>query len=275
MVELTVFDGKGDALTQANQMDTIITQKFDAVIFVPVDAEAGNAPAAKVKAAKIPLIGSNTQVSDKSVYDGFVGSNDVTAGEAVAKTVGDKIGGKGAVVILEGMNGHSAQLQRAQGIQKYLAANPGIKVLAKKTANWSRAEALALMENWLTTYPGQIKGVIAHNDEMAIGALQALKARRIDPKTLPVAGIDGILDALNGVKSGEMYTTLQDAVGQAQGSIDLALRRVKGSGYQPQASLWKTYAKQIEWVDGMQASYMIPWVPVTGTNVDDLLKLRR
>ena len=85
------------------------------------------------------------------------------------------MGGKGNVVIIEGPIGQSAQIQRKEGIDKILAANPDVKVLETKTANWSRAEAQSLTETWLTAHPDKINGVIGENDEEMLGALQAVK----------------------------------------------------------------------------------------------------
>jgi putative xylitol transport system substrate-binding protein len=275
LATITVFDGRMDALTQANQFDTIITQRFDAIIFIPVDIEAGVGPAAQAKAAGIPLIGSNTLIADRSLYRCYIGSDGVVSGEDVAKGVIAKLGGKGNVVIFEGIIGHSAQIQRRQGINTILAKNPNIKVLEMKAANWSRAEAQALMENWLTAHPGVIQGVISQNDEMALGAIEALKARGINLAKFPVGGVDGLTDALEAVKRGEMSTTLQDANAQAQGSIDLALRVLIGPSYQPMSDIWNQYPGKLSWGDGTQTEYMVPWTAVTAENVDLLLAARR
>jgi ABC-type sugar transport system substrate-binding protein len=272
---LTVFDGRLDALTQANQFDTVITQRFDAIIFVPVDLEAGAGAAERAKQAGIPVIGSNTLLTDRSLYTRYIGSDDVEGGRQVARAVVERLNGRGNVVILEGPIGHSEQIQRRQGINATLTQSPGMKVLETKAANWSRAEALALMEDWLTAHGGKIQGVIAQNDEMALGAIEAIKARAIDLSTLPVAGIDGITDALDAVKRGEMSTTLQDAKAQAQGAIDLALRTLVGPSYRPMSAIWQQYAGKLEWGDGTQVEYMVPWTPVTRENVDRLLAIRR
>ena len=131
------------------------------------------------------------------------------------------------------------------------------------------------MENWLTAHGSEIQGVISHNDEMALGAIEAIKARGIDPATLPVGGVDGIADALKAVKRGEMWTTLQDSNAQAQGAIDLTLRRLIGASYRPMSAVWKQYAGQLEWGDGTQTEYLVPWTPVTKENADRLLALRQ
>jgi putative xylitol transport system substrate-binding protein len=272
---MTVFDGRMDALTQTNQFDTIITQRFDAIIFIPVDVEAGVGPASQAKAAGIPLIGSNTLISDKSLYRCYIGSDGVVSGEDVARAVVTKLGGKGNVVIFEGIIGHSAQIQRRQGIQTILKQNPNVKVLEMKAANWSRAEAQALMENWLTSHGSAIQGVISQNDEMALGAIEALKARGINLAKFPVGGVDGLTDALEAVKHGEMWTTLQDANAQAQGSIDLALRVLVGPSYQPMSAIWNQYPGKLSWGDGTLTEYVVPWTAVTNENVDRLLATRR
>lgn len=275
LATLTVFDGRMDALTQANEFDTIITERFDAIIFIPVDVQAGIEPAKRARAAGIPIVGSNTLLGDRSLYTSYIGSDDVAAGRIVARTVADRIHGKGNVVILEGQIGQSAQIQRRQGIDAVLAQHSAVRVLARRSANWSRAEALALMENWLTAFPHQIDGVIAQNDEMALGALQSLEAHGVDPAAVPVAGIDGITDALEAVKRGEVFTLLQDATAQSQGAIDLALRALIGPSYRPMSPIWREYPGQLDWDGGARAAYMVPWVPVTRENVDRLLATRR
>ena len=177
-VKVTVFDGKYDALTQNNQFETMVTQKYDGILFVPIDVKAGAEAVDKAAAANIPVVGSNTRVdSDKLVS--YVGSNDVIAGEMEAESVIKAMGGKGNVVIIEGPIGQSAQIERRKGNQNVLAKYPNVKVLEMKTANWSRAESLSLMENWLTAHAGKINGVIGQNDEMALGAIEAIKAKGI------------------------------------------------------------------------------------------------
>ena len=271
---ITVFDGQYDALTQSNQFDTMITQRFDAIIFVPIDAAAGADAVSKARAANIPVIGSNTRV----VGDGltaFIGSDDVKAGAMEAEAVIKAMGGKGNVVVIEGPIGQSAQIDRGRGNQQVLDANPDVKVLQRRTANWSRAEAQSLMENWLTAYRGQIQGVIGQNDEMALGALQAIKAAGLDPKRMPLAGIDGVSDAVLAVKAGEMASILQDSNAQAQGALDIAMRRLVGEGYKPASEAWKEYEAQMPWNGGTARDYNVPWTPVTAGNADAVLAKRQ
>lgn len=269
---LTILDGRQDVLTQSNLFDTAITEKYDAIIFIPVDIDAGNEPIERAKAAGIPVFGSNTMVSNTSLYDAYINSDDVEAGEILAKSVIEKAGPKANIVILEGMLGQSAQVQRLEGIENVLKHYPDVSVLEQKTANWSRAEAITLMENFLTTHGNEIQGVLGENDEIAVGAIEALRNYGVDPKTVPVAGVDGIKDALEAVKRGEqLVSILQDANGQAQGAIDLALNQLLGNGYKPRAAVWDINGGKLAWKDGEDQHYYVPWLSVTAANVDQVL----
>lgn len=272
-VELTVFDGRYDALVQQDQFKTMVTQKYNAIIFAPIDVDAGAAAVQSAADAGIPVVGSNTRVNS-DLLASYVGSDDTISGYMEAKTVLDKIGCKGNVVILEGPVGQSAQISRLEGNKKALAECPDVKILEDQTANWSRAEAQTLMENWLTAHPKQINGVIGQNDEMALGAIEAIKAAGLDTKSFAIAGIDGITDALHAVKNGEMTSILQDARAQAQGALDLAIFNAKKGDYKPQSDIWATY-KDMPWKGGKEKIYNVPWTPVTAENVDKLLATRK
>jgi putative xylitol transport system substrate-binding protein len=272
-VELTVFDGRYDALVQQEQFNTMITQQFNAIIFVPIDIEAGATAVQAAHDAGIPVVGSNTRVNS-DLLAAYVGSDDVQSGYMEAKTVLDKIGCKGNVVIIEGPIGQSAQISRLEGNQKALAECPEVKVLEQQTANWSRAEAQTLMENWLTAHPGQINGVIGQNDEMALGAIEAIKSAKLNVGDFAIAGIDGVTDALTAVKEGTMTSILQDASAQAQGALDLAIFHAKKGDYKPQSEIWAQYA-DMPFNDGKDKEYNVPWTPVTTDNVDKLLEARK
>ena len=271
-VEVTVFDGRYDALVQQEQFNTMITQKYNAIIFVPMDIEAGAAPVQAAVDAGIPVVGSNARVNS-DLLTSYVGSNDVEAGELEAKAVLDKMGCKGNLVIIEGPIGQSGQIQRLEGNQKALAACPDVKILEQQTGNWSRAEAQTLMENWLTSHPGQINGVIGQNDEMALGAIEAIKAANLKVEDFAIAGVDGVTDAINAVKEGQMASILQDATAQAQGALDVAIKAAKPD-YQPQSPIWKQYPS-MPWADGKEKDYLVPWTPVTTANADALLESRK
>lgn len=273
-IELTVFDGRMDPFNQASRIDTAVNEGYDAIIFIPVDINAGNDPVQRAEEAGVPVIGSNTLISNTDLYTAYIASNDVEAGRMLAQSVIDRIGETGTVFVVEGMIGQSAQVQRLEGIEAVLAENPGITVAEMQTANWSRAEALALTENWLVSHGNAVDGIIAENDEMAIGAMEALRAAGIDPATVPVAGVDGITDALLAVQRGEMMSTLQDANALAQGAIDLAAAAATEGAHAPKAEVWDVNGGALAWQGLEQQHYAVPWVPVTAENVAALLELR-
>ena len=255
MVDLTIFDGRYDALVQQDQFETMITQGFDAIIFVPIDIEAGATAVELAHEAGIPVVGSNTRVNS-DLLTSYVGSDDVVSGRMQAEMVLEAIGCEGSVVILEGPIGQSAQIERLEGNQEALAECPDVTVLEQQTANWSRAEAQTLMENWLTAHAGEIDGVIGQNDEMALGAIEAIRAAGLDVDDFAISGIDGVTDALEAVKRGDMNSILQDARAQAQGALDVAIRAVRDD-YEPMSDIWEMY-HDMEWGDGQSAEYNVP-----------------
>jgi len=271
-VNVTIFDGRYDALVQQEQFETMITQGFDAIIFVPIDIEAGATAVQAAHDAGIPVVGSNTRVNSNLLLS-YVGSNDVQSGYMEARYVLDQIGCEGGVVIIEGPIGQSAQIERLEGNMQALAECPDVTVLEQQTANWSRAEAQTLMENWLTRHGDNIKGVIGQNDEMALGAIEAIRGAGLDVNDFAIAGIDGVTDALMAVKNGDMASILQDGAAQAQGALDVAIAAVM-DGYEPMSPIWEQYA-DMPWNDGTDAEYNVPWTPVTAENVDALLEIRQ
>ncbi|PYD93864.1 sugar ABC transporter substrate-binding protein [Pseudomonas syringae pv. pisi] len=270
-VKITVFDGNYDALTQNNQIETMITQHYDAIIFVPIDTKAGVGTVGRAMENDIPVIASNTRVAGNKVP--YVGNDDVEGGRLQAQAMVDKLKGKGNVVIIQGPIGQSAQIDREKGELEVLSKHPDIKIIEKKTANWSRAEAQTLTEDWLNAHQnGGISGIISQNDDMALGALQAVKSRNLKPADLPITSIDGMPDAIQAAKKNEITTFLQDAQAQSQGALDVALRTLAGKDYKPQSVIWERYAKDVKWGDGTDKNYILPWVPVTDANADALYK---
>jgi len=272
LVDVTIFDGRYDALVQQDQFETMITQEFDSIIFVPIDIDAGATAVESAHEAGIPVIGSNTRVNSDLLHS-YVGSDDVQSGRMEAEYVLEQIGCEGNVVIIEGPIGQSAQISRLEGNLLALEACPNVTVLEQQTANWSRAEAQTLMENWLTAHAGEIDGVIAQNDEMALGAIEAIKAGGFNVADFAIAGIDGITDALVAVQSGDMSSILQDARAQAQGALDVAIKAVQPD-YQPMSDIWTNYA-DMPWNDGTDVEYSVPWTPVNDSNVQTLLESRQ
>lgn len=273
LAKTTVFDGEYSHIRQDDQFNTIIAQKFDAAIFIPIDSTAGGATVKKSVEAGIPVVGSNGPVTSDLIVS-YIGSDDVEGGYIVAKHIIDKIGGKGNVVMLEGPVGQTGPMQRGEGMMKALSEHPDVKLLETKTANWSRNEAMDLMQNWLVSHYGKIDGIFGQNDEMALGAIAAVKSAGVEP-LLPAGGIDGISDAIRAVSRGEMVVSVrQDAFTQSQGAMDIALRHLIGPDYKPMSKCWEMYP-DMPWNGGTDTLYSVPWTIVTKDNAAEFLEEER
>lgn len=216
----------GDVSTQANQVDQYVSAGVDAVIIVPVQADSLGPQVEAAKAQDIPVIAVNTALSGIEL-DASVQPDDVAAGAQEATQMMEALGGAGNVVILEGPLGSSPQLDRGAGIENVLAENPDVQVLAKDTSNWKRDEAVNKMKNWISAFGDDIDGVISQNDDMALGAIQAL--REAGMTDVKVVGIDGIEDGLNAVKNGEMIgTSLQHGTVELATGLAVAAKIVRG-----------------------------------------------
>ena len=212
-VELTVVDAGGDAAKQLQQVETFISQKVDAIIMQPQEQEACSPAIDKAKAAGIPIINCNSLTITEP--DAYVGSNDSESAEIAMTYIAEQLGGKGNVLMMHGHPGQTAEVKRTEGAMDILAQNPDMTLLDEQTADWDRAEAMTLMENWIQAYGDQINAVFCQNDEMALGALNALVQAGKKDNVL-VVGVDAIDDALQSVKDGKMDATVyQDCKGQA------------------------------------------------------------
>jgi ribose transport system substrate-binding protein len=215
-----------DVSTQASQVDSMINQGVKAIIVVPVQADSLGPQVASAKAKNIPLIPVNAALNNPDVA-ASVQPDDVAAGMQEMQMMADRLGGKGNIVVLQGPLGQSGELDRTKGIEQVLAKYPDIKILAKDTANWKRDEAVNKMKNWISGFGPQINGVVSENDDMGLGALQALK--EAGRTGVPIVGIDGIEDGLNAVKSGEFIgTSLQNGTVELAAGLAVANKLAKG-----------------------------------------------
>jgi inositol transport system substrate-binding protein len=229
-VAITLVNAKEDTATQLSQVENFIAQKVSAIIVNPVDTSAVDPITKAAQAAKIPLVYINRLPATMPKDDPnvvFVGSNSIDAGTFQGQWLADKLGGKGSIVIMEGKLDNEAAVKRTEGVETVMAKYPDIKITKKDTANWNREEGRSLMENWLQTGE-QIDAVASNNDEMALGALQAIEASGKLGQIL-VGGVDATPDALASMEAGKLNVTVfQDAAGQGGGSIKAAVSLVKG-----------------------------------------------
>ena len=226
-VEITIVDANNDSAKQQGQVENFLAQGMNAVVILPVDTAAtGPMTKAVVKAGK-PLVYVNRKPSNLPKGVVYCGSNSIEAGVMNMEELGKAMGGKGNVAILMGELSNEAAIGRTDGIKKVVKEKfPDIKIVREQTGNWKREQGKTIMENWLAS--GQeIDGVASNNDEMALGALQAIKAAGKLGK-IPVGGTDGSHDALESMSKGELNNTVfQDPVGQGEEAVNAAYLLVK------------------------------------------------
>jgi inositol transport system substrate-binding protein len=249
-VQLQFEDARSDVVKQLSQVESFISQKVDAIVVNPVDTAATKKITEAAVKAGIPLVYVNRRPDDLKLPKGVVtvASNDLEAGEMQMQYLADKMGGKGDIVILLGDLANNSTTNRTKGVKEVLAKYPNIKIEQEQTGTWLRDKGMTLVNDWLTQ-GRKFDAVVANNDEMAIGAAMALQQAGVDKGSVLIAGVDGTPDGLNAIKKGSLAVSVfQDAKGQADGSIDTAVKMAKNEP-----------VKQAVWV---------PYRLITPQNVD-------
>ena len=215
-VDLQVEDAQNDVAKQLDQIKNFIASGVDAIIVNPVDTQATQAMSDAAAAAKVPLVYVNREpvnVDKLPDNQAFVASNERDSGTLQTKEVCRlfKAAGKkeANVYVIMGELSNQAAVQRTKDIDEVIATPECnfIKIIDKQTSNWRRDEAQNLMTNWLSTGKA-FDGVIANNDESAIGAIQAMKAANVDMKAVVVGGVDATQDALASMLGGVLDVTV-------------------------------------------------------------------
>ena len=209
-------DASDDSATQANQLANAAATGAGAVIVNPTDSDA-MAPAVKqLTDAKIPVVAVDRAVNNAEVSS-YIASDNVGGGKQAAKALSEAIHGEGEILVLQGKTGSSAFRERGQCFDEGLKDSPNIKVVAKQTAEFERVKGLDVTTNLLQAHPN-VKAIFAENDEMALGAIEALGDKA--GKDVIVVGFDGVEDALKAIKEGTMYASI------AQQPADMAAQAV-------------------------------------------------
>jgi len=229
-VRLIVNDAQRSAERQVQQVENFIAQRVDAIILNPCEVEASSPAVDKALAAGIPIVNVNSET--RSAPTAFVGSRDEESARIALEYIARRLHGQGNVVMMHGFLGQAAQIKRDRGAKEILAKYSGLKLIAEQSAEWDRAKAMSLMENWIQSLGPKIHAVFAQNDEMAMGALLALEQAKMKDKVV-VAGVDAISDALQAVRDGRLDATVfQDARGQGSGAVEVAVKIVRKEPFQ-------------------------------------------
>ena len=274
-ITINAVDGQGQQATQNDQVDTFITQGYDVIAVNMVDRTAASVIIQKAQAAGIPVVFFNREpvAEDMAKWDQlyYVGAKAEESGTIQGEVAADYFkanpdadknkDGKIQYVMLEGEPGHQDALLRTEYSIKALEG-AGFKVdkLASDTALWQRANGQEKMAAWISAFGDKIELVLANNDDMALGAIEALKAAGYlsDGKFIPVIGVDATAPAKDSLKAGLLYgTVLNDSKGQGKGIFDIAYALAKK----------ENPAEKVQGItDG---KYLwIPYQKVTKENVD-------
>ena len=202
--ELLVTAAQDSVSTQINDIEDLIQRGVAVLIVNPTDSAAVVPAVMAANAAGIPVIAVDRGVDGGNLAY-FIASDNAAGGASAAQFICEQVGGTGNVVELEGIAGTSAARERGLGFNTYMREScAGVTIVARQTANFNRAEGLTVMENILTAQPA-IDALFAHNDEMALGALQAIEA---SGRSIVVVGFDATDDAVAAVKAGRMAATV-------------------------------------------------------------------
>lgn len=205
-VELIVIDAQKSVARQASQIETLVNDGIDGIVIEPASEKGLESALLACELQKIPVVLVTQRLNDEKTIDCFVGPDSRLSGRLQMKACVDDLDGQGDIVILHGPIGSDAQRARYQGYQDILADYPGIRIISELNADWNEAQAEQIITNWLAAGKS-FDAVVAQNDEMALGAIAALKAASL-LQTVKVYGIDASPNALTALQKGELAATL-------------------------------------------------------------------
>jgi inositol transport system substrate-binding protein len=227
-VTLQVEDAAGDVNRQLDQVRNFIASKVSAIVVDPADSSAATELSLLASEAHIPLVYVNIEpdnIARLPSGQAYVGSDEHDSGTMEAKEVCRLLNGKGNVAVMVGDLTTQAASQRTKDVHDVMATEPckGIRIVEEQVGNWSRIDGDNLVMNWMSSGL-KLDGIIANNDEMALGAAKATKDAGRGGKVV-IGGIDATQDGLRALADGDIgVTVFQDATGQGKGAIEAALK---------------------------------------------------
>lgn len=212
-VDLKFSDAQGKQENQIRAIRNFIQQKVDVIAFAPV-VETGWEPVLEeAKAANIPVVLTDrlVDVQDQSLYVTFIGADFVEEGRRAATWLAEKTGGKAMIAELQGTPGAAPAIDRKKGFEEVLAQHPDMKIIKSQSGDFNRAKGKEVYESFLRSPEGpRITAAFAHNDDMALGAIQAMQESGVKPGTqVLVVSIDGIRDAFQAILDGTANCTVE------------------------------------------------------------------
>lgn len=247
-VELKVTDGQNDPSKQVADVESLLAQGVDVLMLSPVEEEALTPIVEQAMADGTPVVTLDRTVNTDVTQ--HIGGDNLKIGRDAASFLAEELDGEGVIVEIEGTAGASATIERHDGFAEIVKQNPGLKVVAKADGNYQREPAQKFMEDMLQRFgPGELDAVYTHNDEMALGAVQALEdAGRLDE--VAVVGVDGQNNAIEAVKDGRLTATFVYPFVAPEG-IQQAYKVAKGEDVPPKMVLESTRIDETnvdEWI---------------------------
>ena len=211
-IDLRSADAQQKQDNQTKAIKSFIEMGVDVTGLAPVVETGGDDVVTEAQEAGIHIVLVDRMANvDESLYATFIGSDFIEEGKNAAIEMSNLLGGEGKIVELQGTVGASAANDRMKGFADEIAANhPGIEIIDTQTGDFTRSKGKEVMESFLKSYPGEIAGVYAHNDDMMLGAIEAIKEAGLKPgediKTVSVDGVKGIFEAM---AAGEANVTIE------------------------------------------------------------------
>ncbi len=232
-MELIVLDANDNTSKQLNDVEDLIQQKVDVIIVNPTDSDAIVTAVEAANELDIPVIAIDRSANGGEIAS-YIASDNIHGGRLAGEYIAKELNESGKVIELEGIAGTSPARDRGKGFNEAVEAYDKIEVIAKQTANFDRAEGLTVMENLLQAHP-EIDAVFAHNDEMALGALEAIEA---SGRSILVVGFDATDDAIVAIQDGTLSATVEEQAGlMGQTGILTAIKIIKGESYDAEIPL--------------------------------------
>ena len=224
-VNLTVVDAGDDAATQMSSVEDLVIQGMDLIAINPVDGDAIVPAIEEADMMNIPVItvdrGAETDVAV------HIASDNVEGGRMAARYMAEMLENQGRVIELEGIPGTSAARERGEGFNEIMDGIEGIEIIARQPADFNRAQGMSVMEDLLEAHEN-IDAVFAHNDEMALGAIEAIDAAGLTDEIM-VVGFDAIGDALTAIEEGTLAATIaQQPHEMGRLTIEMAVQLLDG-----------------------------------------------
>lgn len=240
--EVVVFDSNKDANTQVGQIEQAASQGFSGILVEPVSADGVVPGLIAANDAGVPIATLVQKASEQDLAATYIGGDDVNAGKLEMTEALKAIGGEGNIGVLYGPMGSEGMLNRQEGYNQALKENPNVKVAFEGSGNWATAEAMTLVESWLSSGT-ELKAIVSQNDGMAAGAVQAIENAGQAGK-IQVFGVDATEDGLAAIADGGMQGTVsQDTPGIGRLAVETMVKIIGGEKVEPEVlttAVWIT-----------------------------------